>query len=148
MRLAKIYSRLPIIVFDYKKKRVYPASEGYSITDCCVGSIREREIYHKNYTERGAKHATFRMYKCFDPAFHGTSKKKKRYGNLELTQSQYIRLLELNPDNLNDAFNKLIELSYIGEKRRDETLTAQRMAKRVLVEIVDEISVKIKKILE
>ena len=59
---------------------------------------------------------------------------------------QYIRLLEQNPDNLNDAFNQLIELSYIGERKRDDTITAQLMAKRVITNVVENLLEELRKL--
>ena len=148
MKLKEIHSRLPIIVFDYRLKRVFLAKEGYRLPDCLPGSIREREIFQENYIKRGFYKATFRQYKCFDAAFHGVSKKKKKYGTIELTQRQYERLLEINPDDMSDALNKLIQLSYIGEKRQDMNITAQRLTRKALIEIMETITEKMRDLLE
>ena len=47
-----------------------------------------------------------------------------------------------------DALNKLIQLSYIGEKRHDMNITAQRLTRKALVEIMETITEKMRNLLE
>lgn len=143
----KINSRLPIILFDYKKRLVFPAHEKYDIFNCLPASFRERDLFIKHFLDKGKKQATFRQYKAIDPLFHGTAKYKKQYANIELTEWQYVRLLQINANDLNDALNELIELSYIGEKRKNTQITAERLAAKCVDEVFKGVSENLSKLL-
>ncbi len=144
----KINSRLPIILFDYKKRQVYPAKDGYCAFDCLPASFRERDLFIEHFLNKGKKHATFREYKEIDPAFHGTAKFKKKYGTIELNVHQYNRLLEVNANDLSLALDELIQLSYIGEKRKNIHYTAERLAAKGIKEILDNVQRGLGKILK
>lgn len=148
MLLDEINSRLPIIVFDYNKRWVYPAKNGYHPEDCLPASFRERDLFIKHFLEKGKTHATFRQYKEIDSAFHGTAKYKKRYGTIELDVHQYNRLLQLNANDLHKAFNELIQLSYIGEKRKNMLHTAERLTRDSLIVIINTLQKELGKILK
>lgn len=60
---------------------------------------------------------------------------------------QYVRLLELNPDNLSSALDELISLAAIGEKRKNTQITAERLAAKCVDEVFKGVSTNLSKLL-